>query len=271
MSDEMSRQQRRRIARDQLKSGRALATTGIAASPKRETMRDVARLMHAKLMERDNPRRAGEAAAIAAGLAEASLTRHPSAVAIACTKGCAFCCYSFVGALPPEIFRISAAVRVGRARGLDAATIALRSARLAGVSPMARVGARLPCPLLVDGLCSVYGERPLTCRQATSLSRDACLEEFEGRGDQNGRIEVSSAHLAHASNANVALLGAMRAANLPTDSFELSSALVIALAAPESERRWLAGEDVFAVLPRNIVRPMVVEQVAAKIAADLTG
>ena len=47
--------------------------------------------------------------------------------------------------------------------------------------------------------------------------------------------------------------------------------MVIALAAPESERRWLAGEDVFAVLPRNIVRPMVVEQVAAKIAADLTG
>jgi Fe-S-cluster containining protein len=266
MADEVSRQQRRRIEREQVKAGRTLVLRGLAAEPRRAQMIAVAHVLKAKLAERDNTRRAGEAADIAQELAENSLAAYPGRAAIACRRGCKYCCHTFVAAVPPEVFRIARAVREGSAGGLDAAALSARSAPLRGLGPEQRIGARLACPLLIDGMCSVYDERPLVCRQATALSVEACTEEYEGRSGGSDRIEVSAAHLAHASNAHVALLGAMLAVRLPVDAFELSSALVVALADAESERRWLAGEDVFRELPRNVRRPAGIDMVARKIA-----
>ena len=76
-------------------------------------------------------------------------------------------------------------------------------------------------------------------------------------------------HLAHSSNAHVVLLGALAAAGLPTDAFELAAALDVALADPLAEQRWLAGEDVFARLPRDLIRPKDVTMVANVIAQAL--
>ena len=270
MPDEMSRQQKRHFERELVKSGRTLMATGIPTHPKREEMRDVAMVLKVKLTERDNAARASEAAGIAQAMNEAAHKHRPNRVAIACRKGCAYCCHNFVAAAPPEIFRLANAVRQGRAAGLTQHAVRDRCAPLNGLGPEQRLGAKLPCPLLVDGACSVYAERPLVCRQATSLLLDPCIGEFEGRSGDSERIEVSSIHLAHSSNAHVALLGALLAVGLPIEAFELSAGLDIALADPESERRWLAGDDVFKALPRNVKRATGVDMVARKIADDLT-
>jgi hypothetical protein len=268
MTDD-SRQQRRKLQRERLKAGQRGLAKGLAAAPGRNEVIAIAEVLRAKLTETGNDRRASEAAGLAHSLSERSLRAHPAKREIACKRGCAYCCHLFVGVLPPEAFLIADAIREGKAGTLDATTARARTVPLRGLSPAARVGARLPCPLLLDGMCSVYPVRPLVCRQTTSFSLAACLAEFEGR-DGPDRIEASPAHLAHSSNAHVTLLGAMRAAGMPTEAYELSGILDVVLAEPDAERRWLAGEDVFRDLPRNVKRQREADFVAGRIAAELT-
>lgn len=264
-----SRQQRRREMREQLKLARSLVETGMPMQPKAVEIVAVAHLLRETLRDTAKPARASETAAIAQKLVERSLAARPTAGRhLACKKGCGYCCHSFVSVTPPEAFRLARAVRDGGAAGMTIDTVRQRARPLLGIAPKARIGARLPCPLLVDGACSVYGERPLVCRQATSLDVSACVSEFEGR-DLDQRIPISSAHLEHSSNVHVALLSAMKASGLPTEALELAAALDVALAIPDGETRWLAGEDIFRDVPRQVTREPRIELAVARVAAAL--
>jgi hypothetical protein len=263
-----TRQQRRKELRERIKVGERGIAIGLPQTPRRADAVAVAEVLRSKLSEAGNDRRASEAAQLAHRLGEQSMRAYPPRANIACTKGCSYCCYSFVGVTPPEVFRLAEAVRRSKAVGLGIEAVRARTEPLRGISPLERIGRKLPCPLLVEGACSVYADRPLVCRQATSLSLQSCIDEFENIGTDD-RVEVSEGHLAHAGNAHVVLLGALLAAGFPIDAFELAASLDVALADSESERRWLAGEDVFAALPRNVQRPREVEMVARAIAAEL--
>ena len=263
-----TRQQRRHLERERRKLGERGFARGLPEQPSRQEVVAAAEIVRAKLIESHNPRRAREAAGLAHALAERSLRTHPSRAAIACAKGCSYCCHGLVGAVPPEAFAIAAAVMAGGVGGRDG--VRARAQPLIGLGAAERVGRRLPCPLLVDGMCSVYAMRPLVCRQTTSLSLPACIEEFEGT-EPDGRIEISSTHLAHASNAHVVLLGAMHAVGLPTVAFELGALLDAVLGDADCEARWLAGEDVFGSLSGKIARDQAVDLVAARIGRELAG
>jgi hypothetical protein len=268
---EASRQQRRREIREQIKAGRVLLGKGLPLQPKAAELMAVAMVVKAKLEEVKNMRRAGEAAELAQTLVETSVAARPPTVQkIACTKGCAYCCHTFVAVTPPEAFRLADAVRSGRASGMSADTVRARGKLLIGVRPGDRIGRKLPCPLLVDGACSVYRHRPLACRQATSLDLGACIDEYEGR-NLDARIPISGAYLNFASNAHIALLGAMRATGLPTDALELAAALDVALAMPDAEARWLAGEDVFRDVQRPSPRDAQTERAIQHVADSLSG
>jgi Fe-S-cluster containining protein len=267
---EVSRQQRRRDIREQLKVGRQLLGKGLPLQPKSSEIVAVAQVVRAKFAEAGNTRRASEAAEIVQTLAEMSLAaRPPTQQKIACAKGCNFCCHTFVALTPPEAFRLAETVRAMKAGTMEPDAIRARAQPLIGVSPADRMGARLPCPLLVEGGCSVYRARPLVCRQATSTNLAACIDEFEGR-NLAARIPISGVHLQHASNAHITLLGAMRAAGFATDALELAAALDVALAEPDAEMRWLQGEDVFRAVPRQVTREATLEQAIGHIAAALT-
>lgn len=267
---EVTRQQRRQEVRERLKAGRHLLSTGLPLQPKSSEIMAVAQAIKAKLDEDGNTRRAGEAAELAQTLAETSLAaRPPTQQRIACTRGCSYCCHTFVAITPPEAFRLAAAVRRSKAAGLAPDAVRERARPLIGVSPEARIGGKLACPLLVEGACSVYTFRPLVCRQATSLNVAVCIDEFEGR-NLSARIPISGVHIQHASNAHITLLGAMRASGFATDALELAAALDIALAEPEAEARWLQGEDVFKDVPRQVTREARLEQAISHVAAALT-
>jgi len=268
---EVSRQQRRREIRERVKSGRHLLGTGLPLQPKTSEILAIAQVVKAKLDEAGNDRRAGEAAEIAQTLAETSLTtRPPTQQKIACTRGCNYCCHTFVAITPPEAFRLAGAVRAGHAAGMAVDVVRERGHALIGIAPEARIGGKLACPLLVDGGCSVYRCRPLVCRQATSLDVAVCIDEFEGR-NLNARIPISGVHLQHASNAHITLLGAMRAAGFATDALELAAALDAALSVPDGEARWLAGEDIFKAVPRQVKREARLEQAISHVATALAG
>lgn len=263
-----SRQQKRKQQRELGKLGRQVLAEGLAPHPKRPSIIAVAEVLRAKLTERGNEHRAGEAAALTHKLMETSLGVYKPQVEIACRKGCSYCCSTYVMAVAPDVFRLATVIRAGRIGTPASAMVTERAAPLRGLGPDERTGAKLACPLLVDGACSVYAERPTVCRQATSLSLPSCIEEYEGI-DRDGHVQVSSAHLAHASNATVILLGAMRAVGLETHGYELSEALVVALGGADTEQRWLDHEDVFKGVARHPRAPEI-DRVAAQIAADLS-
>ncbi|MFN3743407.1 MAG: YkgJ family cysteine cluster protein [Hyphomicrobiaceae bacterium] len=267
---ELTRQQRRREVRERLKAGRHLLTTGLPLQPKTSEILAIAQVVKAKLEETGNARRASEAAELAQMLADTSLAaRPPTQQKIACARGCSYCCYGFVAITPPEAFRLAAAVRSGQAAGMSPGDVRARAQPLIGISPEARIGGKRACPLLVEGACTVYRFRPLVCRQATSLDVAVCIDEFEGR-NLAARVPISGVHLQHAGNAHITLLGAMRAMGFATDALELAAALDVALAEPEAEARWLAGEDVFRTVPRQVTREARLEQAISHVAAALT-
>ena len=264
---EITRQQRRKAHREYVKVGRAALAAGLPPRPPREAVLGVALIFKAKLTERGNEHRAGEAAGMAQALIERGLTARPPTVAVACRKGCAYCCHSFVGAIAPEIFRLADTVRASHNQALAVDRVRERCAPLRGLAPQDRIGRKLPCPLLVEGACGVYADRPTVCRQATSLSLAACIDEYEDR-NRAASIPVSPLHLAHAGSAHVALLGALQAAGLSTAGHELAEALDRVLATPDAEPRWLAGEDIFRDLPR-VQRPHELEAVARTVADEI--
>ena len=170
---------------------------------------------------------------------------------LACRQGCAWCCHGYVSATAPQIFAAAAAIR-RNALTFDAACARIRatSARVRGLDWRARIALKAPCPLLVDGACSIYAERPLSCRGFASFSDTACRDAFEGGG---GEVYVPPPYANVRSALESALRAALKACGLPAVSYELTGALATALDTADAEARWLRGEAVFdpAVIDRS--------------------
>jgi hypothetical protein len=82
-----------------------------------------------------------------------------------------------------------------------------------------------------------------------------CRRGFDGEGVNIDTPAVwTSLRGAHKQ----ALWGALAASNLPTEYYEFHHALRIALEVPDAESRWLAGEDIFSGVAREIVADPVV-------------
>lgn len=228
------RETRKRWQSDVARRAATVLKTGM---PKQSSLLDVAAAAAAITRNASGP---AMIAARAHDLFEVSVRQAMPRMPLACAKGCAYCCHSIVSVMAPEAFRLAAAVRsagdlaIGRFR----AGARITANRTAGD----RFGARQPCPLLVDGACSVYAARPLACRSVTAIDVAPCIEEFEGR---DGDIDVPAHHLAHAVNAKAALAIATSAATRPGLHYELSAAVLRVLDQPDAETRWAAGEDVF--------------------------
>lgn len=185
----------------------------------------------------------------AAELMDAALAREPPPRPIACAKGCSPCCVSKVVVVAPEVMRVAAHLR----RTLDPEALAALAdrvreahARTQGLTRAERAVAGVPCPLLVDGACSVHEVRPLLCRGWTSLDAAACAAHF---ADPEG-APVPPAHAPGYELASAVLAGLGRAAiDAGQDGalLEFVAALRVALDRPNAGARWTARLGVFAV------------------------
>ncbi|MFM2423175.1 MAG: hypothetical protein RL291_1705 [Pseudomonadota bacterium] len=159
---------------------------------------------------------------------------------LACAKGCAYCCHVRVLVSVPEAFLIARWVLAkGPTHVLE---FRQRAQKIAGKSAEQRFGAKLPCPLLVNNVCSAYQNRPLNCRQTTSMAVAPCIEEFEGKP---GDVSVPAHYPLHAENARILEATALVAAGKPVVFYELASAVLRILDTPDAEARWMAGDAVF--------------------------
>jgi Fe-S-cluster containining protein len=175
----------------------------------------------------------------------------------ACGRGCSRCCHGlkievsapeavaiaqFLGGLPPAELgetRAQMAEEAAFARTLDAET---------------RWREQTPCAFLEDatGECVIHDVRPFTCRAHTSMSVDQC-DAAARDPDRHTPIDKHPAPASIFGMAKSAITVACAEAKLDPRSFELTSAVSVALDEPQAAERWARGELVFeaAVIPSD--------------------
>jgi len=180
----------------------------------------------------------------------------PPKLPLACGKGCAWCCSLQVPVSAPEVLLLAEALRQTRSPDSLAAVrerVAALDARTRGLDDVQRLAARLPCALLENGLCSVYGVRPLACRGWNSYDARVCRHAVEYTTAPVARLYAPQVAITDHLRATLAAgLGAAAASAQPVaepkqvEDLELTAALRIALETPDAAARWLAGEPLFA-------------------------
>jgi Fe-S-cluster containining protein len=259
-----TRQQRRAELRQLAKLGEAAISRGLPKIPSPSALAGLAFVLRSKLGERARPGRSSAAAELAHRAFEAAIAADPLRTAIACRKGCSYCCHSMVSVTAPEAFRLA---RLVGARPIRREEFLARAAMTAGLTPAERFGRKLPCAFLAEHACSAYASRPLMCRQVVSVSVEPCIEEFNGL---DGEIALPQHLVTHAGNVQLAMLAAIRSLGLPARLYELTGAVRAIIEAPMAEQRWLEGDDIFQEVVQDAAwtsgANAAIERIAAKLA-----
>lgn len=161
------------------------------------------------------------------------------AAPIACHKGCNFCCHIPVSA---TIVELDAVVRHVTATWSPVAIEALkvRIEATYAAFPDGRAASPAPCPFLVDGSCSVYSVRPLSCRRQVSI--DASIRERAlHRHDEP--FPFIRPVILHGRGVRVAFAAALQACGIDAAAFELTGAVRRLLAMTVDTRRFDRTRD----------------------------
>ena len=171
--------------------------------------------------------------------------------ALDCKTGCCHCCYLTAETTAAEALQITNYLRDTRTQGqlMEIEERVKRTAeQVRGLSPEARVRAKIPCALLEGGQCGAYPVRPLGCRAWNSRSAGACAALLENGGGDLRRFQDQRPLGIHAG-VGAGLAQALNTAGLLEPAqrpCELNAALHIALSEPGAAESWQAGMDVFA-------------------------
>ncbi len=169
-------------------------------------------------------------------------------VPLACAKGCAHCCASWVAVSAPEVLFVRNAIPAAKMDATRESVSRMHQVTF-GRSPDERLVMAVPCPLLKERMCSVYANRPIVCRTAVSMNAEICQRSFIGH---SGEPIPSPAWFAVIRMSyDLALCGAIRHEGLSLVSCEFNSALKSVLENPQAERQWLSGENVLAGLQED--------------------
>jgi Fe-S-cluster containining protein len=186
------------------------------------------------------------AGAVADQAVRAALKETPPPAPLACREGCAWCCYKPVGTAAPEVLRIVAYLRdtLSPEQG-EQLRERVRSAaeRRRQLGPARARRAALPCPLLVEGRCSAYPVRPLTCRGYNSSDARRCERSLGP--DSAVEVPVYWPQQRLTSFVLDGLRAGLEESRLDAGLLELTAALRIALETPDAQERWLEGVGVF--------------------------
>ncbi|MGB8841109.1 MAG: YkgJ family cysteine cluster protein [Aliidongia sp.] len=170
----------------------------------------------------------------------------PPTAPLQCESGCTACCHRKVACTITEAIGIAAGLddREDDDRGRIQAAARLLHERTARLDEAGRIRSGLPCALLANGKCDIYGARPISCRATYSSDRAACeklyfrfgfdthIPHYELMTDAHGQI----------------LLGYGRALDrlgLDGGIVELNSTLAVIADDPGAIARYLAGEHPF--------------------------
>jgi Fe-S-cluster containining protein len=186
-------------------------------------------------------------------LADGFLANAPAG-AVACKAGCDHCCHQMVGVTAPEALTIFDHLQKTRAPAeLESITqrIAAAHEQRKALSSDERFSPDHPCVFLVEGHCSIYEVRPLSCRGVNSLDAGECSRrlrdprarsEFLAKG-VGGHSFLEPIRAFHAISAGLQLSLA-ELYQLDMRPLELTAALNLLLqGSPSLASDWLRGQD----------------------------
>ena len=174
---------------------------------------------------------------------------------LACRAGCAFCCHLRVLCTAPEVFAVID--WMGEQASTDAfeqfrQRVTATAETLRGLDPGTILQTNLACPNLIDGRCSVYAARPLSCRAYHSLSREACEASFNDPENPDlGHPQLTALARVHEGGL-AGLIEALDQAGLDSRQYELVTALDEALKDPGARARFQNGERAFSTALTDI-------------------
>lgn len=162
----------------------------------------------------------------------------------ACKQGCSWCCRGMkVSTSPWEVLALARWLKVNWS---EEALVALGETmqRYDGLDAEAYAKAQLPCPLLddVSGSCKAYPARPWACMAHLASDAGSCKEAFEVSDAGIAKNLFGTLALGLVHTGFVETVDTMKLTHYNVDLIE---GLRIALT-PDAEKRWLAGDDVFA-------------------------
>ena len=186
-----------------------------------------------------------------------------------CKTGCFWCCYMQVRTTPLEVLCIVDFLRSRlRPRELSALQqrLAATDEATRGMDDYQRACAKMICPLLVDGKCSVYPVRPIACRVHHSLNLSDCEVPLD---DEDRSVTIRPDISGLGMGISAGLTEGLRTVGLQTRLLELVAGLRIAMDEPGLVKRWLAGEPVF--VEAEIASAKKIESVYRALVEDLGG
>jgi len=170
---------------------------------------------------------------------------------IACRKGCDFCCFLRVRVSIPELLNIADYVAANFAgEEIDALKGRIQDHLdgLRGLDATQRLNKMLPCPLLVDHVCTVHAVRPIPCRAHHSVDVEACKQAM---------IHPDKVRVPHFLEVDTVVApisqgieSAIQKRGLKGSGVLLAAGLKIALDEPEARNKWLDGDDL--LLPFDV-------------------
>ena len=156
----------------------------------------------------------------------------------ACEKGCSYCCHQ-----PATVFAFEA-IRIAEVIKNDARTIEKMKERVKGLrgkSVRDNINNKTACPLLDgEGQCSVYENRPLTCRLAHSFSVKRCRMAFQGDRFKV-EIPVSLELQSGVSGIIEAAFEGLPKLGVDGGMYELCSAVLAVLGDGDAAKKWASG------------------------------
>ncbi|HEY3782278.1 MAG TPA: YkgJ family cysteine cluster protein [Fimbriimonadaceae bacterium] len=171
----------------------------------------------------------------------------PWGVKVDCKEGCSHCCHM---AFSATIGEVASAAKYIEQKFSEEERAALRE-RLYRyervVAPKFGAGldqVRTPCPLLVEGLCSIYEARPMRCRGVNSLDVNVCIRKAADPYNSEP-IPAIPLQLAASGVFQSGLKQGMAKAAINFESFDFGRALAIALEDPDTLPRSLRDGHVF--------------------------
>ena len=166
---------------------------------------------------------------------------------LGCGRGCAHCCHITVVTDVPTVLNLAEHIRAQFTTDQREDLRRRMAKRIAAIDAMSnseRVKTRLPCPLLVDAVCSVYEARPLICRSFNSFDADVCAREI-----MSGRPGITIPAYDVPLRVGMAIAKGVEEGLVEAGQFdggiELVRGLAIAMTEPDAAKRWLAGEELF--------------------------
>jgi hypothetical protein len=162
---------------------------------------------------------------------------------IACAPGCNFCCHLRVMVYPHEALALlhHLHVRMPAQRAQEVRERLLANATLLQTHDPAQPRPPTACAFLVDGQCSAYEARPISCSGYHSLNRALCQRRYETSTLMSVGIPVSQELRQFALTLQDELGRAVESAGLSADRVELQTTLAALLRQPALVDTWRLG------------------------------